>query len=62
MNEKEKAQELVDKYIDLLPYSSDMYEKAKQFSIICVDEILKTLTTVKAVEYWNRVKQEIEKL
>jgi hypothetical protein len=75
MSVKEKAQELVDKFsaVPLL----DSYE-AKQCALIAVDEIIKvcpyirqkdweTLEQLNAaniyfVEFWQEVKQEIEKL
>ena len=75
MTPQKKAKELVDKFsaVPLL----DSYE-AKQCALIAVDEIIKvcpyirhkdweTLEQLNAaniyfVEYWNEVKQEIEKL
>lgn len=68
MEPKLKAKELVDKccalhfeqkrgsiIIDL--------EKAKQCALIAVDEILFTVFTHKnSCEYWQKVKQEIQKL
>ena len=47
------------------------YEEAKQCALICVDEIIESHETKKAfkkmypiefLEYWQEVKQEIEKL
>ena len=76
MTPKEKAQELIDKYRIIL-MQSDTYAGeeilcttiAKQCALIAVDEILKYLTTsldvqtsLSAVNYWEEVKQEIEKL
>jgi hypothetical protein len=77
MTPKEKAIEIVNKYIDLsdecdcLEYSCicfTMYEyKAKQCAIIAVDEILNHHSQEQGLYridtyYWKEVKQEIEKL
>lgn len=74
MTPKEKAEELFDKYYD---YTADMEhpnEFAKQCAIIAVDEILINSVGYNAYdgvinndiwaddEYWQEVKQEIEKL
>jgi hypothetical protein len=76
MTPKEKAEELVDKFMDYTGFEineqnnmSNIFS-AKQCALIAVDEILDTLggTGVygyadAAVEhYWKEVKQEIEKL
>ena len=55
MTPKEKAKELVDKFI------------AKQLALIAVDEMLNHLKIIlevdkKDFEYWQEVKQEIELL
>lgn len=66
MNAKEKAKELVQKYIDNA-YQEDkegLYTPiAKQCAIIAVDEIL-DLDEMHFLdrEYWQEVKIEIEKL
>lgn len=72
MTPKEKAKELVSKYmeIDLQPFSDygNYIEKdvAKQCALIAVDEILNTVNslfnTYSQNDYWLQVKQEIEKL
>jgi hypothetical protein len=75
MTPKEKAIEIVNKYIDLsdecdcLEYSCicfKMYEyKAKQCALICAKEIWDELESARVFEeydYWQEVKQEIEKL
>ena len=69
MTAKDKAKELIDKftlylgtdvsgeecYVDIL--------EAKQGALLCVDEIVKnTLQVPQVLDYWNEVKQEIEKL
>jgi len=74
MNPKEKAKEIVEKYIDIdLPRTM----KAKKCALIVVEEIINLPLGTKYVgyeyapninkvitqiEYWNEVKQEIEKL
>ena len=56
----EKAKELVKKYLFL--YKTDIYE-SKQCAIIAVDEILNMLIgSTATIDYWQEVKQEIEKL
>lgn len=75
MTAKEKAKELVRKFIkhsraedNLKPINS-----AKECALICVDEIIKSKPTKHIpfqtgyqvqidVDYWNEVKLEIEKL
>ena len=70
---KEKADELVDKFIQYTPADEDIeYEYAKQCALSAVDEILNNFglttngqtffTEYRAVEFWQEVKQEIEKL
>lgn len=73
MSPKEKAKELVEKF---LPYSYyhemdnsmnrnyQQEDNAKQCALICVDEILSAVTTIadKRYEYYKEVKQEINKL
>jgi hypothetical protein len=61
---KEKALELYDKFEDVYPYGPI----AIQCALTCVDEILKSHYKVligvmpKTVDYWQEVKQEINKL
>ena len=75
MEAKEKAKELVDMFADGLCEKLEMYNSeieigAKQCALICVDEILKNITeevmTYKPfmmnTDYWQEVKQEINKL
>lgn len=71
MTTKEKAQELVNKMLDKQEYSDVYQEKgiiswsAKQCALIAVDEILKITWVDKFLtveDYWQEVKQEIEKL
>jgi len=62
MKPKEKAEELVDKM--KLCLFSDGYYDAKQCALIAVDEILNVgfMDTNDLYDYWQEVKQEIEKL
>jgi len=89
MTPKERADELVDKYLLLtidFPYTDTqdgqcigngymLYNSAKQCALITVNEIIKSsparspindssdaMPHFRAVEYWQQVKQEIEKL
>jgi hypothetical protein len=63
---KEKAEELFDKYYDYLGMHDSI---AKQCALIAVDEILGDIDdsilhpqNIEAIEYWQKVKQEIENL
>ena len=71
MKPKEKANELYSKYDDLLnkdfgnPIVFD--NQLKQCALIAVDEIIDSLqiknyAQADNYEYWNEIKQEIEKL
>jgi len=74
MNEKEKAEELLDSYlnelnqIDSLLLLSQKTFTAKQCALICVDEILQSHYVVAVgiksslYNYWEEVKKEIEAL
>jgi hypothetical protein len=69
MTAKEKAIELIDKFEDdLMECDTYFLEQAKKrCALIAVDEILNnknflTSITLKDIEYWQQVKQEIEKL
>ena len=65
MTPKEKAIELVNKFLQIY---EGRVPQAKQCALICVDEILeshyKVLVGVmpKVSDYWQEVKQEINKL
>jgi hypothetical protein len=65
MTPKEKAEELVNKMFD---YTEATYQAAKQCALIAVDEIINTIEFSSQVDelsktnYWQEVKQEIEKL
>ena len=78
MKAKDKAKELVDKFKEITPCfdyefeEKEMYEEqllfAKESALMCVDEIIdshyKVFTGTKASvnDYWQDVKQEINKL
>jgi hypothetical protein len=65
MTPKEKAIELYDKFI--FPcWECDEFAKAKECSLIAVDEILnydnQFIQTEEQFNYWKEVKKEIDKL
>ena len=73
MTPSEKAKKLVLKYLRLQEKDSyNWFNKglAKQCALIAVDEIIKTYTNKdgtyflleQEVDYWQKVKEEIEKL
>jgi hypothetical protein len=79
MTPKEKAIELVDRFIDYVncwddetadPNYTQAYNYAKQCALIAVDEIAKCTKYENqkfdndrfSEDYWQQVKQEIEKL
>ena len=59
MTPKEKAKELMLKYYELIPMNTVSF--AKHCALIVVDELIKQVNYLH-VEYWEKVKQEIEKL
>ena len=68
MTPKEKAEELVNKYkevaySDLLPQKG-IDENAKQCALIAIDEMIEVAKslTMETQEWYEEVKQEIEKL
>jgi hypothetical protein len=71
MTPKEKAKELVDKFrkeFDWVEsqYAIDLYRDTRQCALIAVDEIKEFMSPMvnskQAYDYWDEVKQEIEKL
>ena len=76
MDAKEKAKELYDKYYDAIREHWDAGTVSKQCALIAVDEIIETTFTkalfihwkfidvqdISTTDYWQQVKQEIEKL
>ena len=67
MTAEEKAHELFDKYNELLSFHifNGNFDVSKQCALIAVDEILEIIEE-NCIEYddnyWEEVKQEIEKL
>lgn len=78
MNEKEKAKELVNLYMDLLPYSNNMISMVKKMAKIAVNEIIKVLDSeqielqaqermkcnlnFRYQEFWKSVLKEIDNI
>jgi len=69
MTPKEKAEELVNKYLRTYPIYNNptvvisyTHNEAKQCALIAVDEIIKVAYWNNVKDYWNQVKQEIDKL
>ena len=75
MKPKEKAEELIDKFENYSFMDIDKkissFNSAKQCALIAVDEIINTgllldssiyVTVKTSLDYWQQVKQEIEKL
>ena len=70
MTPKEKARELVSKYVHLtkqISGANGTIYNSKQCALIAVDEILNVKSFLKSmplqdVKYWQEVKEEIEKL
>ena len=75
MTPKEKAEELINKFIphtkvfhEVLGWE-DYIDSAKQCALVAVDELIKiyyllttTHDTSPSINYWNDVKQELENL
>ncbi len=67
MTPKDKAKELVDKFIPILDYGqTEKFNQAKKCAVICVEEIIKCTfgkyNSFAHIDYWEKVKQEINKL
>ena len=69
MTPKDKAKELVDKMWNIDErYGSIGFHEAKQCALVAVDEILDAVdwhefeTPNEELNYWNQVKEEINKL
>lgn len=63
MTPREKAEELFDKYafVEIANYTSEF--EVKQCALIAVNEMLDILNQLTLeYEYWQEVKQEIQKL
>ena len=63
---EEKAEELVDKFINVLEdvgtVAYDVRKDAIRCSVFCVNEILVEVMMHMQIEYWNAVKKELESL
>ena len=66
MTEKEKALELINKYYNLFNTDTNdikvFFKDCKRCALIAVDEILNSNNIIFNEDYWQEVKQEIEKL
>ena len=68
MTAKDKAKELVEKYlkkiIELAYAETKTKELAKQCALICVDEMLKAVITIadRRFDFYTEVKKEIENI
>ena len=66
MTAKEKAKELVGKYVKFKlngRYKVFGLEMSKICALIAVDEVMNNLPLISEIkDYWEEVKQEIEKL
>ena len=68
MTSKEEALELINKMYDAMDIQDgDLWKSAKQCALIAVDEILNSVKdnfiySIKFHEYWQDVKQHIQKL
>jgi len=61
MTPKDKAEELVVKYIQYTPVQFE-FEYAKKCALICCDEVLGHMGADRGYAFWSLVKEEIEKL
>ncbi len=67
MTPKEKAKELIDEYVDIMPpienqTGKSIIKHAKQCAIIAVDAILSILNENCINDgYWDEVKEELNK-
>ena len=64
MTPKEKAEEIYTRYDSLFKAPFKTHQKLKECALIAVDELIKATETVWFLDgnYWEEVKQEIEKL
>jgi len=65
MTPQEKAQQLINAYINLSNgwvYGKENWEHKKQCALICCNEVLGYMGADRGYEFWTKVKQEIEKL
>ena len=64
---KEKAEELVNKFMEikslkLSDYSRIEFPTAKQCALICCDEVLGYMGADRGYEFWTEVKEEFLKM
>ncbi len=65
---KEKAIELIEKFMDKMFYlrdgynSTEIFDTAKQCALLAVDEVLGWMGADRGTEFWQEVKQEINNL
>ena len=62
MTPKEKAKELVNKYLDNIPFADNSIERAKQCALISVDELIQNSFPGVIKCHWEEVKHEINQL
>jgi len=65
MTPKEKAEELIDKFLEFTAIGNFPSINAKECALIAVDEVLNNIELINnkyQINYWREVKQEIEKL
>lgn len=64
MTPEEKAEELVLKYLRIDNNTKEWFNLriAKQCALVAVNEVLTYFISDSEMEYWQEVKQEIEKL
>ena len=64
MDAKEKAAYLMRKYYFELNDRTDSisWNQAKQCALIAIDEIIASKPIINSLKYWEKVKQELEKL
>jgi hypothetical protein len=64
MTPQEKAKDLYDSYWYCLLQSNIVKRDywSQQCALIAVDELLLLITYQPTIDYWNEVKQEIEKI
>ena len=62
MTPKQKAKELFEKFYYANQPSTFELNQAKQCALIAIDEIIASKPIINSLKYWEKVKQELEKL
>jgi hypothetical protein len=68
MTAKEKAIELIEKFMDKMFYlrdgynSTEIFDTAKQCALLAADEVLGWMGADRGTEFWQEVKREIQEL